>query len=83
MNLVILSPDQEIFAGAVKSVTVPGTNGGFEMLKNHAPIVSSLGKGEVKVVTETGEKLSFIIDGGFVEQLNNQVALLVSGVSAS
>jgi F-type H+-transporting ATPase subunit epsilon len=80
MNLVILSPDKEIFAGAVQSVTVPGANGGFEMLKNHAPIVSSLGKGDVKVVTETGEKLNFVIDGGFVEQLNNAVALLVSGV---
>ncbi|MFN4255587.1 MAG: ATP synthase F1 subunit epsilon [Saprospiraceae bacterium] len=80
MNLVILSPDKEIFSGAVKSVKVPGTDGQFEMLENHAPIVSSLGKGEVRVVKSNGEKMAFHVDGGFVELLNNEVSLLVSSV---
>jgi F-type H+-transporting ATPase subunit epsilon len=80
MNLVILSPDKEIFSGEVKSVAVPGTDGGFQMLNNHAPIVSSLEKGEVKVVKANGDKITYTITGGFVEMLNNEVSLLVSGV---
>jgi len=78
MNLVILSPDKELFSGAVKSVTVPGTEGGFQMLNNHAPIVSSLGHGEVRVVTQSNEQLKFPVESGFVEMLNNEVAVLVS-----
>jgi F-type H+-transporting ATPase subunit epsilon len=81
MNLVVLSPDKEIFSGAVKSVAVPGSDGQFQILNNHAPIVSSLGKGEVRVVTAQGEKLNFTVNGGFVEMLNNEVALLVSGIA--
>ena len=80
MNLTILSPDKEIFTGAVKSVKVPGANGSFEMLENHAPIVSALEKGEVRIIKENGEKDTFRIQGGFVEMLNNEVSLLVSGV---
>ncbi|MCE7922167.1 MAG: ATP synthase F1 subunit epsilon [Haliscomenobacteraceae bacterium CHB4] len=81
MNLVILSPEKEIFSGAVKSVKVPGSAGQFEMLENHAPIVSSLAKGEVRVLKANGEKMIFKVEGGFVEMLNNEVSLLVSGLS--
>jgi len=80
MNLVILSPEKEIFSGAVKSVKVPGTTGSFEMLENHAPIVSSLGAGEVRILMENGEKMAFQVEGGFVEMLHNEVSLLVAGV---
>lgn len=83
MNLVILSPEKEIFSGEVKSVKVPGSAGQFEILKNHAPIVSSLAKGEVRVLKGNGEKMTFNVEGGFVEMLNNEVSLLVSGVAAS
>jgi F-type H+-transporting ATPase subunit epsilon len=79
MNLVVLSPEKEIFTGAVKSVQVPGTEGGFQMLEGHAAIVASLREGPVNVVKSNGEKLSFNITGGFVECLNNEVSLLVSG----
>lgn len=82
MNLIILSPEQEIFSGEVKSVKVPGALGAFEMLENHSPIVSSLGKGEVRVIKSNGEKMSLQVEGGFVEMLNNEVSLLVSGVKA-
>jgi F-type H+-transporting ATPase subunit epsilon len=82
MNLVILSPEKEIFSGAVKSVKVPGSAGQFEMLENHAPIVSSLSKGEVRVIKDNGEKITFQVEGGFVEMLHNEVSLLASGVSA-
>lgn len=80
MHLTILSPEQEIYTGDVKSVTVPGASGGFEMLENHAPIVSALTKGQVKIETDKGEKMTYLITGGFVEMLNNEISLLVSGV---
>jgi F-type H+-transporting ATPase subunit epsilon len=79
MNLVVLSPEKEIFSGAVKSVQVPGTDGGFQLLEGHAAIVSSLREGTVNVVKSNGEKISFGVTGGFVECLNNEVSLLVSG----
>ncbi len=81
MNLTILSPEKEIFSGAVKSVKVPGTVGYFQMLENHAPIVSSLQKGEVSIVKADGEKMTFHVNGGFVEMLHNEVSLLISGVT--
>lgn len=80
MNLIILSPEREIFSGDVKSVKVPGALGSFEMLENHAPLVSSLGAGEVRIVKSNGEKMSLLVEGGFVEMLNNEVSLLVAGV---
>lgn len=80
MNLIILSPEREIFSGAVKSVKVPGSLGSFEMLENHAPIVSSLSAGEVRIIKSNGEKMALQVEGGFVEMLNNEVSLLVAGV---
>ena len=79
MNLVVLSPEKEIFSGAVKSVQVPGADGSFQMLDGHAAIVASLREGIVHVVKSNGEKLSFQVPGGFVECLNNEVSLLVAG----
>ncbi|MCC6412261.1 MAG: ATP synthase F1 subunit epsilon [Saprospiraceae bacterium] len=81
MNITILSPEREVFAGAIKSITVPGIDGGFEMLENHAPIVSALRSGEVRIVKADGQKMSLTIGGGFVEMLHNEVSLLVSGVT--
>lgn len=80
MNISILTPDREIFQGVVTSVKVPGTLGSFQVMKNHAPIVSSLSEGEVSIVREGGEKMSFGIKGGFIEVLNNNISLLLNGV---
>ncbi len=80
MNISVLSPDQEIFQGAITSVKVPGVGGQFEVLSNHAPIVSALGEGEVRILKEGGEKMTFRIEKGFLEVLNNEVSLLVQGV---
>jgi F-type H+-transporting ATPase subunit epsilon len=80
MNIVILSPEKQLFSGPVKSVKVPGASGSFEMLDNHAPIVSSLEAGQIRIVKENGEKMTLTVEGGFVEMLNNEVSLLVAGV---
>lgn len=55
MNITVLTPDKEVFKGKIISVKVPGTVGQFQVLKNHAPIVSSLAEGEIKIVTSSGE----------------------------
>jgi len=79
MNLIVLTPEKEVYNGEVKSVKVPGMGGQFEILKDHAAIVSSLSEGAVRIIGENGEESNFTIEKGFVEVLNNEVALLVQG----
>lgn len=83
MRLTIITPEKEIFNGKVKSVKVPGTAGQFEILNGHAPIVSSLQKGEVRVINDKGEKQTFQIEQGFVEVLRNEVSVLVTQTVAT
>jgi F-type H+-transporting ATPase subunit epsilon len=77
MNLVVLTPEKEVYKGEVKSVKVPGTNGQFEILNNHAPIVAALEQGVITVTDMAGAKHTFDINKGFVEVIRNEVALLV------
>lgn len=77
MNLTVLTPEQTIFDGSITSVKVPGIGGQFEVLKNHAPLVSALDKGEVRIKTAEGKVEQFAIVGGFIEVLKNEVSLLV------
>ena len=80
MNLVILTPDKELFQGKVTSVNIPAIGGRLEVLKGHAPIVAALGQGEVRFQLAKGEKRAIKIEQGFIEVLRNEVSLLVSGV---
>ena len=80
MNLVVLTPGKELYNGPVKSVKVPGISGQFEILKDHAAIVSALGEGQVRIMPENGNSETFNIEKGFIEVLNNEVSLLVQGV---
>ena len=80
MNITVLTPDKEIFKGNVSSVKVPGTGGEFQILNNHAAIVSSLSKGKVVLTKADGGKMNFSIEKGFIEVLKNEVSLLVQGV---
>jgi len=79
MNIIVLTPEKEVYQGEAKSVNVPGTSGQFEVLNNHAPIVSSLNTGKVKLVLTDGAEKEFHIDRGFIEVSNNEVSLLVQG----
>ena len=72
LKLKIISPERIEFSGEVESVKVPGTQGNFEILKDHAPIISTLQKG---VVEYGDEKLEIL--GGFVEVQKNEVSLCV------
>lgn len=76
MQLEILTPDKALFSGEVTSVILPGSKGQFEVLKNHAALVSSLDKGMIKVKTIEGRTETFMIEGGVVEVLNNKVSVL-------
>jgi F-type H+-transporting ATPase subunit epsilon len=75
MNLEIITPDKKVFSGEVEVVTLPGMNGSFQILKDHAAVVSTLGKG-----TLMADKQAFTIDGGVVEVLNNKVLVLAEAV---
>lgn len=79
MNISVLTPDKEIFEGEISSVKVPGVGGQFEVLEHHAAVVSALGEGEVRILKTGGERMTFKIEKGFIEVLNNKVSLLVQG----
>jgi len=76
MFVEIITPDKKLFSGEAKSVKLPGTDGSFGVLKNHAPIISSLKKGVVKVTDEKQVVQDFEIKGGIVEVLKNKVVVL-------
>lgn len=77
MDVQIITPEKSLYDGKADLVTVPGTSGSIGILNNHAPLVSSLSKGEVKIVLDNKEE--FIkIDGGVVEVLKNSVVVLAS-----
>ncbi|MFK7948692.1 MAG: ATP synthase F1 subunit epsilon [Saprospiraceae bacterium] len=80
MKLVVLTPEKEYFNGEITGINVPGIAGGFEILKGHAPIVSALTSGTVKVTKAEGGNENIMITGGFIEVLNNEVSVLASGI---
>jgi F-type H+-transporting ATPase subunit epsilon len=80
MLLEIITPDRRIYAGEVKLVQLPGSLGSFEILNNHAPIISTLEKGRIKVLEESGEILFFEIDGGVIENKDNKIIVLVESI---
>jgi F-type H+-transporting ATPase subunit epsilon len=80
MNLEILTPEKKLFSGEVYGVQMPGITGSFEVLDKHAPLVSALKAGKVKVLRDKqNTAANFEVQGGFVEVLNNKVTVLVEG----
>ncbi|GJM31423.1 MAG: hypothetical protein DHS20C18_04240 [Saprospiraceae bacterium] len=71
MDLTVLTPDQEVFHGKITSVKVPGSMGQFQVLKNHAPIVSSLDAGTIHVVTALGEHRVFNEESGNMVKIDD------------
>lgn len=81
MTLEIITPDRKVFTGEASAVTFPGIEGQFQVLNDHAPLVSTLAKGPVTVQTSTGQQ-TFTVDGGVVEVLRNRVLVLAEAVVA-
>jgi F-type H+-transporting ATPase subunit epsilon len=77
MLLKIIAPGQTLYQGEVKQVTLPGTSGLFTVLKDHAPLVSTLMSGDI-IYVETNEEIAMAIQGGVVEVINNEVTVCVS-----
>ena len=80
MQIEILTPEKKLFAGDIYGIQLPGINGSFEVLEKHAPMVSALGNGVLKIlVDKTGNVNKYTISGGFIEVLNNKVTVLLEG----
>ena len=77
MEVQIITPDKTIFSGSADLVVVPGSDGQIGILDNHAPLVSSMQKGQVKIRKGRDDQF-FDIEGGVVEVLKNQVIVLAS-----
>ena len=79
MTLEILTPEKKIFSGDVYGVQLPGIEGMFEVLEKHAPLVSALKAGKLKILKDKNATSSYEIQSGFVEVLNNVTSVLVEG----
>lgn len=79
MILEILTPEKKLYSGEVYGVQLPGITGLFEILDKHAPLVSALGKGNLKILKDKKEVESYSILSGFVEVINNKTTVLVEG----
>jgi F-type H+-transporting ATPase subunit epsilon len=83
MNLEILTPERKIYSGDVYGVQLPGVTGLFEVLDKHAPIVSALKAGRLKILKDRSQHVTFFdIQSGFVEVINNKATVLVEGAVA-
>ena len=76
MTLEIITPEKELYNGTVTSVKVPGSTGEFEILNNHASIVSSLINGNIRVINDKLEELKFNIKSGVIEMQKNKIVIL-------
>jgi F-type H+-transporting ATPase subunit epsilon len=81
MILEILTPEKKVFSGDVYGVQLPGIDGVFEVLEKHAPLVSALKAGKLKILKDKNTTALFTIHSGFVEVLNNRATVLVEGAA--
>ena len=79
MTIDIITPDSQVFSGEAVSATFPGTDGSFQVLNNHAALISTLDRGRIVVKTAQGEQ-QWEVDGGVVEVLDNKVTVLAEAI---
>jgi F-type H+-transporting ATPase subunit epsilon len=82
MQLEILSPERKVYSGNVYGVQLPGIEGSFEILENHAPMIATLGNGKMKIIKDKNTTELYEISGGFVEVLNNKASVIIEGATA-
>jgi F-type H+-transporting ATPase subunit epsilon len=83
MKIEIITPDQKVYEGDIRSVRVPGKKGSFQVLKDHAPVVSTLENGPVILVDQNGNETRYEINGGVIEVKANKIILLAESVRAN
>lgn len=77
MQVKIIKPDTTLYEGPATLVQLPGTGGLFEILENHAPIISSLAVGKIRLLTDGQEEKNFDIKAGVVKGQENDILILV------
>ncbi len=80
MKIEVITPDKKVFEGDIKSVKVPGQKGSFQVLKDHAPIISTLSSGPVVIVDHENTETVIEISGGVIEVKVNKIILLADSV---
>jgi len=80
MKIEIITPDKKIYEGDINSIRVPGKKGSFQVLKDHAPIISTLENGPVIIVDQEGNQIRYEINGGVIEVKQNKIILLAESV---
>jgi len=80
VKIEIITPDRKIYTGEIRSVRVPGRKGSFQVLKDHAPIISTLDAGTVIIADDQGNEVRFEITGGVIEVKRNRIILLADSV---
>ena len=78
MHLEIVTPEKKLFTGSINSIKVPGKDGEFEILNNHAPIISTLIKGEIRIISTNQKTENIQISGGVIEMQKNNIIVLVT-----
>lgn len=81
MFLEVITPTEKVFEGEISIVTLPGTDGSFQIMKDHAPLVSTLKHGNLVYKTEKGTEDSVEITGGVAEVLRNKIIILADGLA--
>lgn len=76
MQVEIISPEKKIYTGEAKLVQLPGSDGSFEIMQDHAPLISSLQEGSIRVISNEGATQNFDVKGGIIEVLKNKVIVL-------
>ncbi|MEN9948427.1 MAG: synthase subunit epsilon, partial [Bacteroidota bacterium] len=76
MQIEIITPDATLYSGEATYVFLPGSDGSLGVMNNHAPLISSLKKGTLRLVDKAGKEVTFDLNGGTVEVLNNKVVVL-------
>jgi len=76
MLLEIITPESKLFTGEITSIKLPGMDGEFEILNNHAPIISTLSKGVIRIIDNDNNTEKFEVNGGVIEIQNNKIIVL-------
>ncbi len=80
MSLIVLTPEETVYQEKIQKITIPGTKGAFQVLYNHAPILSTLEPGEVKFLDEKEQEHKFSLETGIVEVLNNNITITAENI---
>ncbi len=80
MKIEVITPDKKVLSGDVEATTLPGAMGSFQVLRNHADLISALEEGPIKVRSTAGAEQSVTISGGVVEVLDNKITVLAESV---